>query len=134
MNAATKPRDLPEFVDDLVRLGKSRLVGELGAEEEAARVVMTRIAADIMNEYARRSMYIPAGFGSRNSEIWQQYGQPGPVVDGRLGAAPYSRARVEELAVMHGLTTRQVYSILAVMRAQEMASRQAQLPGLDSAD
>lgn len=133
MNAAAKPRELPEFVDDLIRVGKARLVAELGAADEAAQHVMGKIAADIVNEYARRSMYIPAGFGTRNSEIWKAYGERGPASNGQPGADPYTRARIEELAVQYGLTSRQVYSILGAMRAQELATRQGQLPGMEPA-
>lgn len=129
MITAAKPRELPEFVDDLVRIGTAELIAALGITEDEARAIMARIADGIVSEYARTTMYVPAGFGSRNSEIWRRYGEPGPA-----GTTAFSRARVAELAAESGLTDRQVYSILAVMRSAEMARRQLQLPGLDSAD
>jgi hypothetical protein len=131
MSTDTKPRDLPEFVDDLVRIGTAELVAHLAAPEEKARAVMARIADGIVNQYARSTMYVPAGFGSRNALIWAKYQEHGPTVDGRPGAPPYSNNRVAELAVEHKLTERQIYNIIAVMRTAELARNQPRLPGFE---
>lgn len=126
-----KPRELPEFVDDLVRIGTAELMGQLETPESVARVVMARIADGIVNQYARSTMYVPAGFGSRNSVIWAKYQEAGMAQDGRPGARPYTSERIEELAVEYQLTTRQIRNILAVMRSAEMARNHPQLPGFD---
>jgi Mor family transcriptional regulator len=129
--SADKPRELPEFVDDLVRIGTAELVKQLAAPEEKARAVMACIADGIVNQYARSTMYVPAGFGSRNSVIWSKYQEPGEGKDGRPGARPYTSERIEELAVEYQLTTRQIRNILAVMRAAEMARTQPRLAGFE---
>lgn len=121
----SKPRELPEFVDDLVRIGTAELVAQLGAEEAQAKTVMARIADGIVTAYARTTMYVPAGFGSRNTVIWDKFHQPGPT------AARNTRARVEEIAAEYGMTTRQIYSILAVMRSAQNARFQHHLPGFE---
>lgn len=131
MNQEAKPRDLSEFVDDLVRIGVAELVSRLAAPEDQARASMARIADGIVTEYARRSMYIPAGFGSRNSLIWEKYQEHGPSVNGQPGGTPFSNARVSELAVEYKLTERQIYNIIAAMRTAEFARHQGHLPGFD---
>jgi len=129
---STKPRELPEFVDDLVRIGAAELVATAGLGAEQARTVMARIADGIVTHYARSTMYVPAAFGTRNQEIWRKYGEPGPAgPGGQLGASPYTRQRVVELAAEYGLTERQIYSILTVMRARELATMQPTLPGFE---
>ncbi len=126
MNGPAKPRELPEFVDALVRIGADALVKELGGPRDRAEAVMAKVAVGILAEFARHTMYIPAGFDARNEAIYGSYGEPSAT------AGAYTRARVEELAAQHGLTARQVYSIIGVQRARELASRQPLLPGFDT--
>ncbi|MDO9094482.1 MAG: Mor transcription activator family protein [Rubrivivax sp.] len=127
MNQDTaKPRELAEFVDDLVRIGTAELNGKFKLPEADCRVVMASITDQIVTLYARTTMYVPAGFGPRNKAIWDKYQQNSQT------ASAFTQDRVAELAVEYQLTTRQIYSILAVMKHAEMARRQSQLPGFDS--
>lgn len=118
-------RKLREFVDYLVQIGTAEAATALEAPPEKARAVMMRIADRLMSSYARHTFYVPVGFSSRNAEIWDQYGVATAT------APAFSKARVAELAAQYMLTERQIYSVLADMRAAEMASRQTLLPGID---
>lgn len=122
-------RDVPEFVDEALRIGTAQLVSQFQAPEDRAREVMAKIVAEIIGRFARTTMYVPAGFDSRNEAIWTEYGQRGAS-----GAAPYTAARIDEIAASRGITARQVRNILAVMKAAEMARRQGHLPGFDQAE
>lgn len=116
---------LREFVDYLVQIGTAEAVAALEAQPDRARAVMMRIADRLMSSYARHTFYVPVGFSSRNAQIWEKYGQASST------ASAFSKARVVELAAEYLLTERQVYSVLADLRAAEMAARQSTLPGLD---
>jgi len=124
----TKPRELAEFVDDLVRIGTAELTTKLKLPEADCRVAMASITDQIVTLYARTTMYVPAGFGSRNKAIWDKYQQNSQT------ASAYTQDRVAELAIEYQLTTRQIYSILAVMKHAEMARRQSHLPGFDGSE
>ncbi len=128
------PRDLPEFVDEAQRIGTAQLVNQLQLPEDRAREVMGKIVAEIVSRFARTTMYVPAGFDSRNEAIWKDYGERGPTSRGQAGAAPFTAARIDEIAAERGITSRQVRNILAVMKAAEMASRQDRLPGFEAAE
>lgn len=129
MSPETKPRELPEFVDDLVRIGTAELAAKLKLPEDQGREVMASITGQIVSLYARTTMYVPAGFDSRNGTIWEKYQQ-----DGATGTRAFTQDRVAELAAEYQLTSRQIYSIVAVMKAQETARRQGRLPGFDEAE
>lgn len=123
-------RRLYKFVDDLVRIGAREIRGELGTDDKRARDIALQIANSVCLEYARFHVYVPAcvelQLDPRNQAIWDQYGQPGPD-----GARAYSPDRIAQLAAEHSLTDRQIYSILAVMRERELATRQGVLQGFD---
>ena len=131
MSASKGERRLYKFVDDLVRIAAREISGELGADDKRAREVAQQIANSVCLDYARFHVYVPAcvelQLDPRNQAIWDQYGQAGPD-----GARPYSPDRIAQLAAKHSLTDRQIYSIVAVMRERELATRQAVLPGLDT--
>jgi Mor family transcriptional regulator len=123
--APPKTRELPEFVDDLVRLGTAEIVGALGTPEDQAKAVMARVAAAVVSEYARFTLYVPVGFSTRNVEIYRKYGECS------ASAAPYSQDRIAELAAEYQLTTRQLYNIVAAIRAEQTAASQPKLPGFE---
>lgn len=132
---STEPRGkVYQFIDDLVEIGAAEITAELpGLEPQLGAELMRRIALAMCGRYARTEMYIPAALeitllGPRNQQIWDEYNQDGPAPH---GARRFTAARMVELAETHGLTTRQVRSIIADMRARDMAARQSQLPGFD---
>lgn len=137
--SGSKPRvEVADFVDGLVRIGVRVLVSQSGMTEEQARAAMTSISTAVVSEYARTVLYVPVSFDLRDREIWRKYGETGRLADGSAGAAPFSHARIEELAVEYGRTVRQIYTIVAKCRSADRAARgfpsdQLQLEGLDSA-
>lgn len=110
-----------EFVADLVRIGVEQLGKVLDVPPDQAQPAMQSVADAVCLMYARRFIYVPAGFDPRNRLIWQQYHES------TRAARACTRARVTELAAEHGLTTRQVYSILKEFRAADFQARQGQL-------
>ncbi len=98
------------FITDLIRIGKREICAALEVQEAQAAAVMQRVADSVCLEYARADIYIPAGFDPRNRQLVQAYGQP------CRGAPAYSPERIEQLAAEYGLTTRQVYGIVASSR------------------
>lgn len=122
-----------EFVDNLVRLGKAQLVERLAIEPPEAEEVMTAIAHAMILESARFHIYVPVAIelqlSPRNEAIWNEYSTPGPE-----GARPFSTARISQLARKHQLTERQIYKIIDVWRAREMAHKQPELPGFEGAE
>ena len=112
---------LPQFLDEIVRVGSAELVALAAMPERTAHETMTRVAHRIVGHFARTTMYVPAPFARRNEEIWRRYRERGGDAAETLPTSPYSRQRILDLAAEFSLTERQIYSILAVMRLRERA-------------
>lgn len=123
---------LLQFVDDLVANGAAVITGMLGVGDAAAREAATELARRMCAQYARSYMYVPTDIdfelSDRDKEIWRKYGEVGP---GQHGARPYTRDRVDELAVEYSITSTQIYNIIRLMRKLELAQRQGTLPGFE---
>lgn len=123
--APARPKTVPEFVDDLLRIGTKVLTAELRVDEARARDAMSAVADQLLDEYARTTLYVPAAYSQRNTELYRRYSAPGG------DTPPFTAARITALAAEFQLTVRQVYSILATRRAAILAELQPELPGLE---
>ncbi len=123
---------LSQFVDSLVSVGKARLTATLGTDEATAAEVMRIIAHDICLLYPRQHIYVPLDkefeLSARDKNIWAEYGTDS------VTARKFTQSRVQEIARQHGLTEKQVYCIVKLMRqrereaaAKDMAERQGVL-------
>jgi hypothetical protein len=117
-----KPRELPEFVGDLVRIGVALPI-TFDMDPVLAEAVKARIAVEVCTEYARSNLGVPAGFGNPSANIWRKYG------DASSTASAHTRQRAEEPAVEYEMTSRQVCNVLAAIRAQDAINRYPRLPG-----
>lgn len=118
-----------EFVADLVRIGVEQLGAQLGLPPEKAGPAMQAVADAVCVQYARALIYVPAAFDPRNREIVRQYHESSRT------ARACTKDRIQEIALAHALTTRQIYAILAESREADFRDRQGVLPGLEgSAD
>lgn len=125
-----------EFVDAAMSIGVRALTKRLGAGEDVAGEVMREIIHDLCSTWGRQQMYVPAvleiGRTGRDERIWAAYSDP-------AGAAgrPFSHERITAVAAAEGLSVRQVYSIVALVRQRldeerhrDLLKRQGSLPGL----
>ena len=122
---SSKKPELETFLNDLVRIGVRELEAALNLAPEQLAGPMRKVADAVCVEYARREIYVPAAYDPRNEEIWRKYGESSRA------ARAFSPDRITELATEYGLTTRQVYGIIALKRAADVAARQQTLPGLE---
>jgi Mor family transcriptional regulator len=129
---AAKAGRLYKFLDDLVRIGAKEITASLGVPDDQARQIMQTVANGVCLDYARFHIYVPAAvelqLDPRNEAIWAKYSQAGPT-----GSRPFSTARITELAQEYELTERQIYSVVSLMRARDLATRQVELPGIEPA-
>jgi len=123
-----------QLVDDMITIGSRELMEQLGVAEEQAKEVMRQIAHQVCFLNARCVIYVPAALdfelSNRDQLIWDAYQVDGPAP---TCSRKFSAARVDELAAEHALTAVQIYNIIRLMKAREIAGRQGQLPGLDPA-
>lgn len=114
-------REISDLVARLVELGSAAMTS-LGVNAETAREAMRDVAHDWCREHGGQQLYLPRdvdfGLSRRDLEIWEAF----------------SGSNTTALAERHGLTVRQVQSILRRVRREQMRSRQAVLPGLEPAD
>lgn len=119
-----------QLVDDLVSIGAAEIAG-MGVPEKLAREIALQIAHRLCAQYARAYLYVPAlmelELTARDEEIFAKYQKHGPK------ARAYSSNRAEELAGEYKLTTRQIYSIIALQNRRLMVLRQGHLPGFEAA-
>lgn len=122
---SSKKPELETFLNDLVRIGVRELQQALGLASDQLEAAMRKVADAVCVEYARSEIYVPVAYDPRNEEIWRKYGESSRT------ARAFSPDRIAELATEYGLTTRQVYGIIALKRAADVAARQQTLPGLE---
>lgn len=126
---------LYQFVDDLVAIGARDLVAQARMAEPQARELMTSIAYALCDQYARTNFYVPAvmerPLTKRDEDMWREYGA---AVFGADGSRPFTAERITELAAAHGISERQVYSVLALMRRREQDRLQVKLPGFEEVE
>ena len=118
-------RKLTDFVNSLVAASAAEIEAAGLTTGAHAVEVAQQIANRICIEHARTEFYVPAEpelfLGPRDQAIWDAYCQPSP------GARACTQERLAELSVQYQLTVRHLYSIVALMRRRELASRQGQL-------
>lgn len=108
--AATEPRGA-QFFYDLARLVAEALAAA-GLSSEQARQIGLQAAEKVRDAYGGQPIYVPKGLhllvSERDREIYRRF-------NGR---------NHHSLAKEHGLTVRQIYSIVARVREDEFQRRQ----------
>lgn len=108
-----------ELVLRLVELGARELAEQLKVPEPQARELMREIAHNLARHYGGQFMYVPKdqefALTKRDLLIFERF----------------NGSNVQELALEHGLTARQVYAILGHVRDQQLRKLQGELPGFD---
>lgn len=126
-------RKVLQFVDASVAVATRVLTTRARMDDALARELAADIARGICAAYAKQVMYVPEdvefALSARDEQIWSAYQQDGPD-----GATRYTAARVDQLAVEHGLSVNHVYCIIRLMRKRDFARTQAVLPGFDADD
>ena len=114
-----------ELVARLTEMGAGVLVRELaalGVDQALATKLMREISHDLAKEYGGTYIYVPQDMDfvltARDLRIWERF-------DG---------SNVNELAAEFGLSAVQIRIILRLMRQQQAAKNQGQLPGFDLPD
>lgn len=105
------------FVSSLIALGVARLASRLPSiTGDQAKAVMGEVADDVCLAFGGADVYIPGSLTQRRSErnarIRAQYAENGPD-----DVEPKCAARSAQLAREHGLSVRQVRTILAPLKA-----------------
>ena len=108
-----------EFVTRLVEIGVANLVHQAGLQEPLARAAMRDIAHDVCREYGGQPMYIP------QDHDFQLTPRDLAIFEAFRGT------NIAEIAAEHGISTRQVYNIVAHARRIHAARNQPTLPGFD---